>query len=99
MSFTSMGSGRSSETPLVRRTLGRLFVLAKERGRCSGEINDLLKDISRSPFKGLGKPEPLKRNLAGWWSRRITGEHRLVYRVIGKPEERLIEVVQCRFHY
>jgi toxin YoeB len=63
------------------------------------KINDLLKDISRSPFKGLGKPEPLKRNLAGWWSRRITGEHRLVYRVLGKPGEQVAEIVQCRFHY
>ena len=50
------------------------------------KINDLLKDISRSPFKGLSKPEPLKRNLTRWWSRRITGEHRLVYRVVGSRE-------------
>ena len=63
------------------------------------KINDLLKDISRSPFKGLGKPEPLKRNLTGWWSRRITGEHRLVYRVVGVPGQQVTEVVQCRFHY
>jgi toxin YoeB len=63
------------------------------------KINGLLKDISRNPFKGLGKPEPLKRNLAGWWSRRITGEHRLVYRVLGKQGEQVTEIVQCRFHY
>jgi toxin YoeB len=63
------------------------------------KINDLLRGISRNPFKGLGKPEPLKRNLTGWWSRRITGEHRLVYRVVGKPGEQVMEVVQCRFHY
>ena len=63
------------------------------------KVNDLLKDISRSPFKGLGKPEPLKRNLAGWWSRRITGEHRLVYRVVGWPGEQVAEIIQCRFHY
>jgi toxin YoeB len=63
------------------------------------KVNDLLKDISRNPFKGLGKPEPLKRNLTGWWSRRITGEHRLVYRVVGKPGEQVTEIVQCRFHY
>jgi toxin YoeB len=43
-------------------------------------INDLIKDIKRDPFKGLGKPEPLKHALQGWWSRRISGEHRLVYR-------------------
>jgi toxin YoeB len=47
-------------------------------------INELIKDIERDPFKGLGKPEPLKHALAGWWSRRISGEHRLVYRVSGK---------------
>jgi toxin YoeB len=47
----------------------------------------------------LGKPEPLKHALAGWWSRRITGEHRLVYRVSGKDAAQLIEIVQCRYHY
>jgi toxin YoeB len=61
-------------------------------------INDLIKDIRRDPFKGLGKPEPLKHNLAGWWSRRITLEHRLVYRVSGTHTEGLIEIVQCRYH-
>jgi toxin YoeB len=61
--------------------------------------NDLIKDIKRDPFKGLGKPEPLKHVLAGWWSRRITGEHRLVYRLSGKGESQLIEIVQCRYHY
>ena len=45
-------------------------------------INDLIKDIKRDPFKGLGKPEPLRGNLAGYWSRRITDEHRLVYRAV-----------------
>ena len=63
------------------------------------KINALLKDIAREPFKGLGKPEPLKASLQGWWSRRITGEHRLVYRVAGQGPEQRIEVVQCRYHY
>jgi toxin YoeB len=62
-------------------------------------INDLIKDIRREAFRGLGKPEPLKHNLAGWWSRRITGEHRLVYRVAGKGDQQQIEIVQCRYHY
>ena len=62
-------------------------------------INDLIKDISRDPFRGLGKPEPLKHALAGWWSRRITGEHRLVYRVSGKGAEQTIQIIQCRYHY
>ena len=63
------------------------------------KVHSLLKDVKCSPFQGLGKPEPLKANLAGWWSRRITGEHRLVYRIIGKDDDRHIEVVQCRYHY
>jgi toxin YoeB len=62
-------------------------------------INDLIKDIKRDPFKGLGKPEPLKHALQGWWSRRISGEHRLVYRVSGKGVDQQLEVVQCRYHY
>jgi toxin YoeB len=60
-------------------------------------INDLIKDIRRDPFKGLGKPEPLKHTLSGWWSRRITREHRLVYRLSGKNAESL-EIIQCRYH-
>jgi toxin YoeB len=62
-------------------------------------INDLIKDISRDPFKGIGKPETLKHSLAGWWSRRITGEHRIVYRVFGKGAEQTIQIIQCRYHY
>lgn len=62
-------------------------------------INVLLKEITRDPFRGTGKPEPLGGNLAGWWSRRITGEHRLVYRVTGKGEAQALEVAQCRYHY
>jgi toxin YoeB len=60
-------------------------------------INDLIRDIRRDPFRGLGKPEPLKHSLAGWWSRRITREHRLVYRVSGRDAE-LLEIIQCRYH-
>lgn len=59
------------------------------------KINDLLKDISRSPDQGIGKPEPLKHALSGFWSRRITDEHRLVYRV----EDEVIKVAQARYHY
>ena len=62
-------------------------------------MKTLLAEIRRQPFKGLGKPEPLKGNLAGWWSRRITGEHRLVYRVAGSGETQRVEIVQCRYHY
>ena len=62
-------------------------------------VNDLIKECSRTPFKGTGKPEPLKGDLKGWWSRRITKEDRLVYRVKGKGPDQAIEIAQCRFHY
>ena len=58
-------------------------------------INLLLKDISRDPFKGVGDPEPLKYNWSGYWSRRITLEHRLVYKVV----ENELWIAQCRYHY
>ena len=58
-------------------------------------INALLKDIQRSPFDGIGKPEPLKHNLTGFWSRRIDDEHRLVYAV----HDDTLLVAQCRYHY
>ncbi|AXY24308.1 Toxin YoeB (plasmid) [Komagataeibacter saccharivorans] len=64
------------------------------------KVNALIEDVRRHPFQGLGKPEPLKGQLSGWWSRRITGEHRLVYRVQGRAgEDQRIEIAQCRFHY
>jgi toxin YoeB len=63
-------------------------------------INALVRDAYRSPFSGIGKPEPLKRQLSGWWSRRISGEHRLVYRVEGKAGvDQRLEITMCRNHY
>jgi toxin YoeB len=58
-------------------------------------INLLIKDIQRDPWSGLGKPEPLKHQLTGFWSRRINDEHRLVYTFM---DEELV-IVQCRYHY
>ncbi|MFJ2684561.1 Txe/YoeB family addiction module toxin [Pseudomonas sp. NPDC087342] len=58
-------------------------------------INLLIKAIQREPFSGPGKPEPLKYNLSGFWSRRITAEHRLVYAI----EDGAIQIVMCRYHY
>ncbi|MFQ5629029.1 MAG: Txe/YoeB family addiction module toxin [bacterium] len=58
-------------------------------------INELIKAIRRSPFEGIGKPEPLKFGMAGKWSRRINQEHRLVYQV----RENTIFILQCRYHY
>ena len=63
--------------------------------RVRDKINSLVEDIQRHPFTGLGKPEPLKRNLRGFWSRRINREHRLVYRI----EQGTLEIAQCRLHY
>ena len=62
-------------------------------------INLLVGECVRHPFTGTGKPEPLKRNLAGWWSRRINREHRLVYRVTGKGDSQALEILSCRYHY
>ncbi|SFP43000.1 Txe/YoeB family addiction module toxin [Hydrogenimonas thermophila] len=59
------------------------------------KINQLLNDIKRTPFSGIGKPEPLKFELSGCWSRRITNEHRLVYEVT----EYSIVVISCKYHY
>jgi len=58
-------------------------------------INALIEAVVREPFEGIGKPEPLRHELAGWWSRRIDEEHRLVYRV----EDETVFVAQCRYHY
>ena len=59
------------------------------------KINALIKEIERIPFEGSGKPEPLKHNLTGWWSRRINLEHRLIYKIDGEA----IVILQCRYHY
>jgi toxin YoeB len=58
-------------------------------------LNGLIKECQRTPFSGTGKPEPLRGSLSGWWSRRITQEHRLVYRA---TEDGLL-IAQCRYHY
>lgn len=58
-------------------------------------VNQLIRDIQRSPFEGIGKPEPLRHELAGLWSRRINEEHRLVYSVEGDE----LTIVQCQYHY
>ena len=62
-------------------------------------LNELIQDIRRSPYRGIGKPEPLKGDLAGFWSRRINTEHRLVYAVEGKGETQTVTIIQCRYHY
>lgn len=59
------------------------------------KINELIKVSMRSPYDGIGKPEPLKHELSGWWSRRINLEHRMVYRT----DNDSIYILQCRYHY
>lgn len=63
-----------------------------------GRLNGLIRECTRTPFTGTGKPEPLRGNMKGWWSRRITLEDRLVYRVIGAGPEQALEIAQCRSH-
>ena len=76
-----------------------LYWQATDR-KVARRLNALIKDISRTPFEGIGKPEPVKEHLSGWWSRRITEEHRTVYRVIGsRHEPQTIEIASCRYHY
>jgi toxin YoeB len=67
----------------------------KQDKRILKRINALIKDIVREPFTGIGKPEPLKHNWRGFWSRRINDEHRLVYTVQGGD----VIIAQCRYHY
>lgn len=59
-------------------------------------VNDLIRDISRNPFSGIGKPEPLKGSLAGFWSRRIDKQNRVVYKQL---DENTIVITQCKNHY
>ena len=58
-------------------------------------INDIIKDIIRTPYEGIGKPEPLKYEYHGYWSRRVNQEHRLVYKI----ENNTLYIAQCRYHY
>ena len=63
------------------------------------KVERLIAETRRTPFNGTGKPEPLRGDKTGSWSRRITDEHRLVYRVSGKGSDQVLEIVSCRFHY
>lgn len=59
------------------------------------KIKELIKDITRTPFEGIGKPEPLKHELSGYWSRRINDEHRLVYKI----SDNMLYILSCKEHY
>lgn len=76
-----------------------LFWQSQADRKILDRINTLIKETSRTPFAGIGKPEPLKGDLSGWWSRRITDEHRMVYRVTGTGDTQQLELSQLRYHY
>lgn len=78
-----------------RRAMSEIVALASNEPKAALKALQLIDECTRAPFTGRGKPEPLKHNKSGWWSRRVTEEHRLVYGVI---EDRL-EIAQCRYHY
>jgi len=80
---------------LTRYAFEDLAWWIKEDRRKALRVIEIAKDIVRSPYEGIGKPEPLKHDLAGCWSRRIDQEHRIVYQVF--PEK--IRILACRFHY
>jgi toxin YoeB len=69
------------------------MAIRKQAGIC--RLRKLIQEVARTPFEGQGKPEPLKYEYAGYWSRRITEEHRLVYKV----EDDLIRIASCKYHY
>lgn len=71
------------------------YLFWQQADKAVKRIHILLKDIQRTPFEGTGKPEPLRHNLSGFWSRRIDEQHRLVYAI----EDGCILVAQCRYHY
>lgn len=84
-----------SNVTFTERAFGEYIAWQGEDRKTLKRINALLRDISRDPFGGIGKPEPLKEDLSGYWSRRIDDTNRLVYRMSGDS----IEVYQCKGHY
>jgi toxin YoeB len=70
-----------------------------EEPAMTARINALVGEIVHDPFQGIGKPEALRGVLSGWWSRRIGREHRLVYRVTGDGEAKVLEIAQCRYRH
>jgi len=75
--------------------MGRILPVAADQQSCLEAYQRFEKDIRRSPFEGIGKPEPLKENLSGFWSRRINDKHRIIYAV----EKETVVIIACRGHY
>jgi toxin YoeB len=86
---------------LVFSPLGweQYLALREAEPKAHKKLDGLIQECLRHPFSGTGKPEPLKDNLKGFWSRRITQEHRLVYSVSGSGREQILEIAQCQYHY
>lgn len=75
------------------------FLILHSDKKLLKKLNELLKDIDRNEYSGIGKPEPLKDNLSGYWSRRIDDYNRIVYRIVEENEKKHIEILQCGGHY
>lgn len=75
------------------------FLLLQKDKRLMKKLNEILKDIDRNGYSGIGKPEPLKGEFSGYWSRRIDDYHRLVYRLVETEDGKYMEVIQCGTHY
>lgn len=78
-----------------KNALEDLIFLKRNHPLLAKKVGDLLDDIENDPYRGIGKPEPLRNELAGYWSRRINQEHRLIYRIDGDN----IIIIACRYHY
>ena len=85
----------TDEAAVGRGSVGRLLSLADAGQKLLKRINSLIKDIQRNTYEGIGKPEPLKGDLSGWWSRRIDDTHRIVYR----EQDGNIIIASCYGHY
>jgi len=80
---------------LSRKAIDDISLLRKENQKYTAKLWELILDIFKNPFDGIGQPEPLKGDLQGWWSRRITNKHRLIYRIV----ENNLEIASCYGHY
>lgn len=86
-------------TLLTPKALEHLAWWMTKDPRTGRKVLRLIEECARSPFEGTAKPEPLKGDLAGWWSRRITQEHRLIYKVDGSGEDQQLIIAACLGHY
>ena len=87
------------KTPFSPRAWNEYYQWSTSDKKTFKRVYELIEACRRDPFRGIGKPEALKGDFQGWWSRRIDQEHRLVYRVTGKGDNQVIEILQCRGHY